>query len=1015
MIRAFLALILLSCLSTCTEARADLSITVDTVTNKLRPVHYLNAARGQTEPLTLRFSDGDGNTLPLWHSSATVSLQLYTAADLSKIIPDARIFTVDWTRDADTNTYTANLDLRGDIVANLDITTAFGKVFWRDDTVPTGQRSTDFFHVGLGYDRPRSQLDASRNGIVDRAEFAYEVKWSGVSGKPATYPPELTSITYQGLRAADVTTLEALDASELTNGEPVYLEGFATRGDEGAGFFWLDKSGTLGASAENGVTVFVADGSGDEDWYWRRYADSPRPELAGAKGDGSTDDYAALNALLTVYDTVELKGNYRLSNDLTIGSDKTVYFNGGTITVDSGKTLTIEGTIEAGHVQLFSGEGDVVIGSEYRGETKVAWWGDVYTDAGAAINAWHRAVNSTDSVKRYSRKGILPAGVLPVKTPIVLDYVPPGGNDSGQVWLVGQGGLIWDWESPHNGEQNSYTILDCSELGDSEDGIQIGDFSTPGDETTYARGQIIYQLEDFCIRGAPRDGIRLLVSGPRGKVSRVGSYANGRHGFVIYDAYGTFFTHIVAEGNGGCGVLGVGLNTVHFGMVVTRHNGAESNQGSAPSYYAFDIGYLTERAGSEYGSSAVSIDNLYVERNWSGAVRARGCQMTIQAVYSEYNNAPWPDSDLSRQADAIWHIVQTNDGNFTRNRVHVGALNIGAESSDSVHPIILIEGDGNNYLSSLHAGSLVGSGNKLVKLVDNAALYVDSQAQGIAIDVTECTGLHGLVHMPRTSTGELTITTTDAKQPRIVWGGARPMDQSVDVVTVTSNYTVRGHERIVRADATAGNITIDIKRLRDHNDLLEVLRIDGTANTVTVQDGDGFPLRGKRQLLGIGSSAQYRWHWDGTDYLTGGPYWFGYSRTPDALDGRIRQHTVDLSSTQIKALNSSPVTLIPAPGGQRAIRPLRLFVLMNYGGTPYAGTNNLAFYFTDGDGPKAYEDFSYALLNNAGDIAWVELFANANTTPIENAPIVALVKTANPTNGNSTIRLVLEYEIVGFF
>ena len=112
----------------------------------------------------------------------------------------------------------------------------------------------------------------------------------------------------------------------------------------------------------------------------------------GAVGDGVTDDTVAIQkAALTsgpfgiLYFT---SGTYKVSSDLTISTS--AIFSDAKITVESGKTLTINGTVFAATKKIFEGLGSVVVSND----TPIIfpeWWGadgnDVLVDSQPGITA----------------------------------------------------------------------------------------------------------------------------------------------------------------------------------------------------------------------------------------------------------------------------------------------------------------------------------------------------------------------------------------------------------------------------------------------------------------------------------------------------------------------------------------------------------------------------------------------------------------------------------------------------
>lgn len=170
------------------------------------------------------------------------------------------------------------------------------------------------------------------------------------------------------------------------------------------------------------------------------------------KGDGVTDDYAALNTLISTTIAgddaaiVFYDGDYVIGTNITIPSNITLWFiQGGTLKPSTGKTVTINGAIEAGIQRIFTGAGTIV------GEAKVErvypqWWGATTglssSDSGAAMNS---AINFCVQMT-YDPIVTVPAGAYIITTPIV---VPHGGEYNnitiegyGAVFLAGTSGMV---------------------------------------------------------------------------------------------------------------------------------------------------------------------------------------------------------------------------------------------------------------------------------------------------------------------------------------------------------------------------------------------------------------------------------------------------------------------------------------------------------------------------------------------------------------------------------------------
>ncbi len=129
--------------------------------------------------------------------------------------------------------------------------------------------------------------------------------------------------------------------------------------------------------------------------------------------------------------------------------------------------------------------------------------------------------------------------------------------------------------------------------------------------------------------------------------------------------------------------------------------------------------------------------------------------------------------------------------------------------------------------------------------------------------------------------------------------------------------------------------------------------------------------------------------------------------------------TVTLTPAQIKLLNTTPITLLPAFGTNSSNSMVNYVFIVEgitariyYGGTAYTGANNLEFRYTDASGIKVTADipstFIDASVNTFAHVAGI----TTAFTPVFNSPVVVTVPAANPAAGNSKIILVIKYRVV---
>lgn len=165
--------------------------------------------------------------------------------------------------------------------------------------------------------------------------------------------PTIDVIDSINIKFANVTAIKAGGAN-LPNITIVSLENHTATGDDGGGFFWLDTSGALGASAEdNGMIIESAGGA---NWYWRRMlmGGSMTPQMFGAIADDAVDDSTEIQAYVDAFAT-DLTGSppeERKSN--------TIFLPRGDFIINTPIRLPIYRTFNSGKVEVV-GDGTTLI------------------------------------------------------------------------------------------------------------------------------------------------------------------------------------------------------------------------------------------------------------------------------------------------------------------------------------------------------------------------------------------------------------------------------------------------------------------------------------------------------------------------------------------------------------------------------------------------------------------------------------------------------------------------------
>lgn len=133
----------------------------------------------------------------------------------------------------------------------------------------------------------------------------------------------------------------------------------------------------------------------------------------------------------------------------------------------------------------------------------------------------------------------------------------------------------------------------------------------------------------------------------------------------------------------------------------------------------------------------------------------------------------------------------------------------------------------------------------------------------------------------------------------------------------------------------------------------------------------------------------------------------------NSLIGTPQFATITLTSAQILALNTTPITIVAAPGANKTIVVKSAMARLNYNTTTYTAAD---LQLISAAQPQYY-------LNDIidGTFTFITSFtkqnsAVGNVTDLQFTANTALqAKTsANPTTGNSTIDILVEYQILDF-
>lgn len=136
------------------------------------------------------------------------------------------------------------------------------------------------------------------------------------------------------------------------------------------------------------------------------------------------------------------------------------------------------------------------------------------------------------------------------------------------------------------------------------------------------------------------------------------------------------------------------------------------------------------------------------------------------------------------------------------------------------------------------------------------------------------------------------------------------------------------------------------------------------------------------------------------------------------VGGALPPAEVTLSSANILALHTTPITLVAAPGAGMVIEPISIRLRLNYNSVQYSLGNNLLVKYTNAAGEQitTTSALTSSFVNSPASAQFRSTFSLQGTAAaalIENQPLTLSVVDAF-TTGNSTLTVVVIYQIIDF-
>jgi hypothetical protein len=126
-----------------------------------------------------------------------------------------------------------------------------------------------------------------------------------------------------------------------------------------------------------------------------------------------------------------------------------------------------------------------------------------------------------------------------------------------------------------------------------------------------------------------------------------------------------------------------------------------------------------------------------------------------------------------------------------------------------------------------------------------------------------------------------------------------------------------------------------------------------------------------------------------------------------------RTTSVTVPTASVLTLNTTPYTLISAPGAGKIVLVDEITCKLIFNSVAYTGSNALEFRYTNGSGAKVTADLASAFLDSASGTNYASVKSVVTAlTPVANAAVVVFVPTANPGAGNSDLVFTIKYRVV---
>jgi len=381
---------------------------------------------------------------------------------------------------------------------------------------------------------------------------------------------------------------------------------------------------------------------------------------AGYKNIESYSSFSnAISSIGATETTLLIGSTQTVSTDETVPSTLTLWFTkGGDLNIDSGKTVTINGTIDAKLYQIFKGSGTVQLGSGVVNDVFPEWWGAVGDGDPPNVTGTDDATAFTNMISSFTGDGtpiIKLSKWYKVATTIAIPDNASATPITFHMVGVSRGG------HQHWGG--------CGLVGTMGDSTSV---LATADNTDEAR---VVVLEDFGIVGNAGSGVGIFLRQcTRGTLLRnVAVVRCGSHGIEMEDSWNSSLEYCFVRENDGIGITTDTISDTQFlGCRVVDNDG-----GNLSIHY--DISSTTGAIsviGGDYSQYATTgVDQFCIRAGWV-------IGLTIQGIFIENN-------EVGTQNNHLINITGQAAGNRCNGLVIQGCTISSSATGGTAYPIHL--------------------------------------------------------------------------------------------------------------------------------------------------------------------------------------------------------------------------------------------------------------------------------------------------------------------------------------